>query len=146
MGSNTDTARNTGGSYLAVQPNEYYPLTAAIPPEEDLLMNLLSNQMRDLALKNGLFNLEQELELQNLPRNFAAMKAIGNSRLQNLDHDFELQYLPWGLGRKSLQNLEQEPELQNLDIRWAIIQGLAEDAFKGRPAYLQNLSEEDIEL
>ena len=24
-------------------------------------------------------------------------------------------------------------------MRWAIIQGLAEDAFKGRPAYLQNL-------
>jgi len=36
-----------------------------------------------------------------------------------------------------------DDQLMNLgwggDIRGAIIQGLAEDAFKGRPAYLQNL-------
>ena len=46
------------------------PVMAAIPPEDDELMNLITwNGAKDLygkAKGTGLFNLEQDLELQNL--------------------------------------------------------------------------------
>ena len=57
------------------------------------------------------------------------------------DQDLELQYLPWGLGRKSLQNLEEEQNLQNL----ITLDGALDLVGKAKGAGLFNL-EQDLEL
>ena len=110
---------------------------------QDDLQNLITLKgAKDLygkAKGTGLFNLEQDFDaylmnLDNNPANDPWRNGMTDDQLMNLDR------LTRALSpRGALQNLEQEPNLQNLDFRWAVIQGLAEDAFKGRPAYLQNL-------
>jgi hypothetical protein len=106
------------------------PVMAAIAPEDDELMNLITwNGAKDLygkAKGTGLFNLEQDLELQNLsPLNIRRNIRAGikgttlRKRLQNLeqDQDLELQNLRNPGDVSWMFNLGQPRiKLQNLDL------------------------------
>jgi len=117
------------------------PVMAAIPPEDDELMNLITwNGAKDLygkAKGTGLFNLDQDLELQNLKEQWAyqglwdmAKPHIHLQKLDMVEPDLELQNLsPLNIRRniragikgttlrKRLQNLEQDQDLELQNLR-----------------------------
>jgi len=80
------------------------PVMAAAPPEDDELMNLITLKgAKDLygkAKGTGLFNLEQDLELQNLIKLGKVGKIAGKAGKA---------YLTKGL----FQNLDQQPFVHN---------------------------------
>ena len=98
---------------------------AAIPPEDDELMNLITwNGAKDLygkAKGTGLFNLEQDLDLQNLGflkdledrKNFQE-NLFRNIRLQNLSEE-DLQNLITLKGAKDLYGKAKGTGLFNLE-------------------------------
>jgi len=129
MGENTSGVVHHGHPKTTYTDSFNPPwMAAAVPPEDDELMNLITwNGAKDLygkAKGTGLFNLEQDLDLQNLGflKDLEARKnfqenLFGNLRLQNLDRltHYQLMNMITLKGAKDLYGKAKGTGLFNLD-------------------------------